>query len=108
MRRRPLGRTLVDICLDLAVVPGLCTGTFWNELFDAMRCYGGSVAGLMRERNRREQVFDREQDSSPTQNYDWLDRRPMVRQVLGFFIGGEPVLPLQLPTTTAAAATGPP
>ena len=79
------------------------------ELFDAMHCYGGSVAGLMRERNRREQVFDREQDSSPTQNRDWLNlRRQMVRQVLGFFIGGEPVLPLPLPTTAAATATGPP
>ena len=72
----------------------------------------GSVAGLMRERNRREQVFDREQDSSLTQNCDWLNRRrQMVRQVLGFSIGGEPVLPPHLPTTTAAAvatATGPP
>jgi hypothetical protein len=104
-----LGRTLVDICLDLAVVPGLCTGTFWNELFDAMHCYGGSVAGLMRERNRREQLFDREQDSSPTRNCDWLNlRRQMVRHVLGFFIGAEPILPLLAPTTTAATATGPP
>jgi hypothetical protein len=112
VRRRPLGRTLVDICLDLAVVPGFCTGTFWNELFDVMQWYGGSVASLMRERNRREQAFDREQDRRPTQNCDWLNlRRQTVRQVLGFFIGGEPVLPLHLPTATAAAiatATGPP
>jgi hypothetical protein len=109
VRRRPLGRTLVDICLDLAVVPGLCTGTFWNELFDAMHCYGGSIASLMRERNRREQAFHREQDRSPAPHFDWFNlRREMVRQVLGFFIGAKPVLPLQLPTTTAAAATGPP
>jgi hypothetical protein len=112
LRRRPLGRTLVDICLDLAVVPGFWTGTFWNELFDIMQWYGGSVASLMRERNRREQAFDREQDRRPTQNCDWLNlRRQTVRQVLGFFIGGEPVLPLHLPTATAAAiatATGPP
>jgi hypothetical protein len=112
VRRRPLGRTLVDICLDLAVVPGLCSGAFWNELFDAMHCYGGSVASLMRERNRREQVFGREQDRSQTPNCDWLNlRREMVRQVLGFFIGAEPVLPLLPPATTAAAvatATGPP
>ncbi len=108
VRRRPLGRTLVDICLDLAVVPGLCTGTFWNELFEAIHWYGGSVASLMRERNRREQLFDREQDSSPAQNCDWLNLpRQMVRQVLGFFIGGQPALPLDLPIA-AGAATGPP
>jgi len=112
VRRRPLGRTLVDICLDLAVVPGLCTGTFWNELFDAMNCYGGSIASLMRERNRREQVFDQEQDRSPAPAFDWMNlRREMVRQVLGFFIGAEPMLPLLSPATSAAAvatATGPP
>ena len=34
VRRRPLGRTIVDICLDLAVVPGFCIGEFWNELFE--------------------------------------------------------------------------
>jgi hypothetical protein len=25
-------------------VPGLCTGTFWNELFEAMHHHGGSIA----------------------------------------------------------------
>ncbi len=112
VRRRPLGRTLVDICLDLAVVPGFCTGTFWNELFDAIHWYGGSVASLMRERHRREQVFDREQDRSPTPGCDRSNLRwQMVRQVLGFFIGGEPALPLHPSATTAmaaATATGPP
>jgi hypothetical protein len=28
VRRRPLGCTILDICLDLAVVPGFCTGAF--------------------------------------------------------------------------------
>jgi hypothetical protein len=111
-RRRPLGRTLVDICLDLAVVPGLCTGSFWNELLDAMRWHGGSVASLMRERWSRDQAFPREQDRSPTQVCDRSNlRRQIVRQVLGFFIGGEPLLPLPMPTTiamAAATATGPP
>ena len=48
VRRRPPGRTILDICLDLAVVPGFCTSAFWNKLFDAMHCFGGSVAALMR------------------------------------------------------------
>ena len=112
VRRRPIGRTIADICLDLAVVPGFCTGTFWNELFDVMQCYGGSIASVMRERCRREQAFQREQDTSPTPGWNWTNlRRQMVRQMLGFFIGEEPVLPFPSPATIATAvatATGPP
>jgi len=105
VRRRPIGRTIVDICLDLAVMPEFCAGAFWNDLFDAMRCYRGSIANLMLEKCRREQAFDREQDRNPTRGWNWLDRRPhVVRQALGFSIGEPPVLPL-LPT---AAAIGPP
>src|ERR1700722_19176093 len=48
-RRRPYGRTLVAICLDLAVVPSFCAGPFWNEVFDSIRLRGGSVAALMVE-----------------------------------------------------------
>jgi hypothetical protein len=112
VRRRPLGRTIVDICLDLAVVPGFCTGTFWNELFDIMQRHRGRVANLMRERFRREQALHRQQDRMPTQGLDWSHlRRQMVRQALGFFIGEPPVLPLHLPppgAPAAAIATGPP
>jgi hypothetical protein len=111
VRRRPLGRTIVDICLDLAVVPGFCTGAFWNELFDVMQCYGGSVSTMMRERFRREQALHRQQDRTPT-GRDWpkLARR-QVQQVLGFFIGEEPVLPSRPSAAVAPAvalATGPP
>jgi len=102
VRRRPLGRTIVDICLDLAVVPGFCTGAFWNELFDLTRCYGGSVTTLVQERWRREQAFDREQDTHPTHDRLWLDpRREAIRRTLGFFIGEEP-------SAAAPLSTGPP
>jgi hypothetical protein len=103
VRRRPLGRTIVDICLDLAVMPGLCTADFWNELFALARCHGGSIASLVQERWHREQAFDQEQDSHPTTSWSWLNPgRQTIRQVLGFFIGEDPVVPLAL------AATGPP
>jgi hypothetical protein len=112
VRRRPVGRTIVDICLDLGVVPGLCTGPFWNELFEIMQWYGGSVAALMRERCRREEAFAREQDRCRTPGWDWWRLgRDMVRQALGFFIGEEPVVPPAQPLTLtppAALATGPP
>jgi hypothetical protein len=106
VRRRPLGRTVLDICLDLAVVPGFCTGEFWNELFDIMHCFGGSVATLMQQRSRREQAFAQQLDRIRGSNWDWLRlKRDAARQVLGFFIGEPPVDPLQ---PAAAIATGPP
>jgi hypothetical protein len=106
VRRRPLGRTILDICLDLAVVPGFCTGEFWNELFDAMHHFGGSVATLMQQKSRREQAFAKQQDHVPNTNWDWLRlKRDAVRQVLGFFIGEPPINPL---APDAATATGPP
>jgi hypothetical protein len=112
VRRRPLGRTIVDICLDLAVVPGFCTGPFWNELFDAIRCHGGSIASLMRERCKREEAFSREQDRHPTRGWNWSDlRSETIRQVLGFFIGEQPVIPLRPPAALAPpvpVATRPP
>jgi hypothetical protein len=103
VRRRPLGRTIVDICLDFAVVPGLCTGAFWNELFDLIRHHGGSIATLVLERCRREQAFDHEQDRHPAPGCDHASpRRETIRGLLGFFIGEQPVAPFATP------ATGPP
>ena len=88
VRRRPLGRTLVEICLDLAVVPGFCTGAFWNELFDSIRLHGGSVATLMQEKTHRESLFSKEQDRTMGSNWDWLEMgREALRRVLGCFIG---------------------
>ncbi len=113
VRRRPLGRTLVDICLDLAVVPGFCTGPFWNELFDSIRSRGGSVATLMQEKARRQEAFCREQDRQPGSNWDWQEMgREALRHVLGFCIGeaaDAPFDPLpELSARVAATATGPP
>ena len=112
VRRRPLGRTLVEICLDLAVVPGFCTGAFWNELFDSIRLHGGSVATLMQEKVRREEAFCKEQDRTIGSNWDWQEMgREALRRVLGFFIGEaadaafDPVSELYAPA--AAAAAGP-
>ncbi|HTI84843.1 MAG TPA: hypothetical protein VL614_30690 [Acetobacteraceae bacterium] len=106
VRRRPVGRTILDICLDLAVVPGFCHGQFWNELFDIMNYFGGSVARLMQQKSRRQQRFCQEQDRKPDANWDWLNMsRDALRQTLGFFIGERPVNPLD---PAAAIATGPP
>jgi hypothetical protein len=111
VRRRPFGRTLVDICLDLAVVPGFCTGTFWNILFDSIRSHGGDVATLMLEKSRRERTFADEQDRIQGSNWDWLEMgRDALRRVLGFFIGEAEDAPFDplLEHGIAAVATGPP
>jgi hypothetical protein len=108
VRRRPIGRTIYDICIDLAVVPGFCHSAFWNELFDIMTWFGGghSVDRLMRQKARRREAFAREQDRDPNANWDWLRlKRDELRQILGFFIGEPPVNPLD---PAAAIATAPP
>ena len=106
VRRRPVGRTILDICLDLAVVPGLCQSAFWNELFDIMNWFGGSVDRLMREKARRRQAFGQEQDRTPGSAWNWLHmKRDAALQVLGFYIGEPPVNPLD---PAAAIATAPP
>ena len=103
VRRRAVGRTIVEICRDLGVVPGLCTPAFWNDIFQMMHYFGGSVETLMREKARREQMFILEQDRKLDSTWDWLRlKRDEIRQVLGFFIGEEPSLP------AAELATGPP
>jgi hypothetical protein len=113
VRSRAIGRSIVDICLDLAAMPGLCTGEFWNELFDIIRWFGGSISALVEEKLRREKTFDDEQDRRPTPGWDWFRRGVETgRKALGFLIGEAPVWPFAAAPVSAgpaaAVATGPP
>ena len=96
VRRRPIGRTIAYICMDLAVIPGFCTGELWNDLLQTLQSYGGSFTVLHAVRIRREHSYRRERDQRPdTWVWDWRDlRRPTVRQVLGYLIGEGPPDPL--------------
>jgi hypothetical protein len=89
VRRRPVGRTIAYICLDLGLVPGLCHGEFWNHVEKILRRYGGSLGGMYRVRARREATFWRERDARPeTWHINWRDFRPAtVRRALGCRIG---------------------
>jgi hypothetical protein len=93
-------------------MPDLCTGAFWNGLFEIMHYFGGrGVVTVMREKIRREQAFIQEQDRKQDSSWDWVNQtRDAIRQALGFFIGETPVDPFaQSPTPgTTAVATGPP
>jgi hypothetical protein len=107
VRRRAVGRTIAEICGDLAVVPGFCTPAFWSDMFQVIHYFGGDVATLMRKKSRREQAFIHEQDRKLDSTWDWLQlKRDGIRQVLGFFIGEPPVDPFSAPAE--ALATGPP
>jgi len=106
VRRRPLGRTFVDICLDLGVVCGFCTPTFWSDLFEILYYYRGSVAAVMQREADRRKAYLREQDRKRGCNWDWLRlSRDALHKILGFFIGEPPVDPF---AQAAAVATGPP
>ena len=96
VRRRPIGRTIAYICMDLAVIPGFCTGELWNDLLQTLQSYGGSFTVLHAVRVRREHTYRRERDQRPdTWVWDWRDlRRPTVGQVLGYLIGDGPPDPL--------------
>jgi hypothetical protein len=92
VRRRPVGRTMTYICLDLGIVPGLCEGEFWNRVEKTLRRYGGSLGPMYRVRGRREETYQRERDRRPdTWHIDWRDLRPStVRRALGCLIGETP------------------
>lgn len=92
MRRRPIGRTMAYICLDLGVVPGFCASDFCDRFLKVIRRYGGSLEPLFTVRARREKSFQQQRDRRPeTWHWDWRDlRRPVVRQVLGMLIGETP------------------
>ena len=94
VRRRPFGRTILAICMDLAVIPGFCTGPFWNQISDTLMNYGGSFTTLFKMREHRETSFQKERDKKPD-TWDFAWKHPpleTVRKVLGYLIGDVPIL----------------
>ena len=120
VRRQHPGQTLANIMSDFGIAPTLCEGTFWTQLFLALRCYGGSLNRFLAEKQRREKRFEAEQWRHP--NLGWPEAtRDGVRKVVGFFIGDPPADPYRPEPITpgltewtlegpaiVATATGPP
>jgi len=104
VRRRPFGRTILAICMDLAVIPSFCTGPFWNQISDTLMNYGGSFTTLFKIREHRETSFQKERDKkSDTWAFTWRHPPPeIVRQVLGYMIGEVPILDPPVPRLATA------
>ena len=92
VRRSPVGRTIMYICLDLGVTPGLCESSMWSDLYNIFRCYRGNIHRLFELRAKREVTFEREYDRMPeTWHINWRDtQKPTVRKALGCLIGEIP------------------
>jgi hypothetical protein len=79
VRRRSIGRTIAEICMDLGVTPSSSEGAFWNEFFLILTEFGGKFADFSEVRERRKTSFQKERDKRQnTGNFDWCDR-PKVR-----------------------------
>jgi hypothetical protein len=95
VRRRPAGRTIAYICMDLGITPFLCEGEFWYRVDKILQRYGGSLHRLYLIRNEREQTFQRERDRRPdTWHIEWRPgSKSAARQALGYLIGETPQIP---------------
>ncbi len=120
VRRRPIGAVLVDICLDLGIVPGQMDHATWEELRRDLILYGGNLATLLFRRGGKRRYADPGSDprrvgrkseahsatgDSPSPNPgDGLSFNPIP-------LTGPPIFPpwpAPFPQSPAPACTGPP
>jgi hypothetical protein len=114
-RRRPVGAILVDICLDLGIVPGQMDRATWDELSLALALYGGNLATLLFPDDKRRSADPTEgspslsdspsgsPNGSPTGNPS-LGPIPTAGWLKIVF----PAWPARSPQSPVPACTGPP
>ena len=101
VRRRPPGRTIVDIMCDLGLSLSLCSPRFGNRLFHAVHWNGGSLTRLMLEMRRREKLFRQNEWQYP--NLPQADdTREGAQSALGYTVGEEPEEAAERAATDAA------
>ena len=95
VRRRTVGRTMADICLDFGVIPSFCAGATWSEILEILMHFGADLAQFFGVQQHRRKTIQRERDKRPdTSASDWRDRpRDAVRELLGCLIGETPTAP---------------
>jgi len=97
-RRRPIGAVLVDICLDLSIVPDQMDRATWNELRRHIIEYGGNLGTLVLSRLRS---FD------PAASHTDIPL-PLPIDIADQPIVVFPAWPAPPPQSKALASTGPP
>jgi len=92
VRRRSVGRTIAEICLDLGVAPIVSEGGFWNEIYKTLLHFGGSSENFFAVQISRRKAFEKERQKRPdTWSFDWQDRpKDAMRQMLGYLLGEPP------------------
>ena len=87
VRRRAIGRTIAEICLDLGIT--VCDGETWDDILQALTHFGANLAQFFGVRNRRRETFQEERDKRPeTWTFDWRDRpKDAIRQLSGSLLG---------------------
>jgi hypothetical protein len=92
VRRRSIGRTIADICMDFGVSPSICDGGFWNEILQALLDFDGHFEHFHSVQTRRRSAFQKERDKLPdTWTWQIWDRpREAIREMLGYVLGEPP------------------
>ncbi|MEI7714103.1 MAG: hypothetical protein WCI94_21895 [Rhodospirillales bacterium] len=92
VRRRSVGRTVAEICLDLGIAPSTCDGGFWFELYEILVHFGGNFEHVFGVQQRRKTSFQKERNNRPgTWSSDWRDKtKEAVRELLGYLLGESP------------------
>ena len=100
-RRRPIGAVLVEICLDLGILPGHLDPATWHELRRQIIEYGGSLPTLVLRRQACRRFADPTEESpSPTGDPSFA---PIAEPTTEF-----PEWAAPSPKSPVPACTGPP
>ena len=89
VRRRSIGRTIAEVCLDLGVSPASFDGAFWHDVYLAISNFGGDFHQFHEVQTRRREAFQTERAKRPdTWNWQLWDKpQDAIRQMLGFLLG---------------------
>ena len=89
VRRRSIGRTVAEICMDLGISPAVCDGAFWFEISEVLRQFDGDFTHFHEVQTHRREAFQQERDKRPeTWTWPlWERANDAMREMLGFFLG---------------------
>ena len=92
VRRRAVGTTIAEICMDLGITPTSCDGQTWDEILQTLTHFGANLEQFFAVQNRRRETFQNERDKRPeTWTFGLRDRpREAIRQILGYLLGETP------------------